>query len=111
VSKRRPQLEAIHHYTNKKGYNAIRAVPVWCFQTGPQRTRAKPYGAYSTTLQPSDPNFVRRVRLPRTKREYRFSFADLNDLTSLLGPGGQFVFYSSTDYYVEQPRQIYSGTA
>src|SRR5437868_14955134 len=101
----------MNHYTNKKGYNAIQAVSPWCFRARRQRIRSKPFGAYFTTLLPSAPNFVRRVRLPKAKREYRFSFTDVGDLLPIPGPRGKDVFYSPHDYYVAQPRQLYSGLA
>lgn len=102
---------SMHHYTDKKGYNAIRAVSPWCFKAGKQRSKSKPFGAYFTTLLPSAPNFVRRVRLPKSKRKYRFSFADKGDLIPLPGPRGKDVFYSPADYYVDQSRQQYAGLA
>jgi hypothetical protein len=111
MKKMRRAPGSMHHYTNKKGYNGIRAVPTWCFKAARQRRADKPFGAYFTTLLPSAPNFVRRVRLPRAKREYRFSFVDVGDLTPLPGPGGRYVFYSPADYRVGPPRQQYSGFA
>jgi hypothetical protein len=99
----------MNHYTNRRGYNGIRATSPWCFKARRQRTRSKPFGAYFTTLVPTDPNFVRRVRLPKVKREYRFSFTDIGDLLPIPGPGGKEVFYSPQDYSVDEPRQLYCG--
>src|SRR2546423_10995701 len=99
----------MNHYTNLKGFNGIRAVSPWCFKATRQRLRTKRRAAYFTTLLPSDPNFVRRVRLPKKKREYRFCFTDIGDLSPIPGPGGKYVFFSPGDYYVDTPRQLYSG--
>ena len=101
----------MNHYTDAKGYKGIRAVSPWRFQAGKQRTSTKPFGVYFTTLLPTDPNFVRRVRLPKSKRKYRFSFVDIADLLLLPGPGGKWVYYSPTDYLVDAPRQLDDGPA
>src|SRR5437879_6201747 len=101
----------MNHYTNRRGYHAIRATRTWCFKARKQRTKSKPFGAYFTTLLPTDVNFVKRVRLPRNKREYRFSFTGRRGLVPLPGPGGKDVFYSPTDYFVHKPRQVYCGRA
>jgi hypothetical protein len=101
----------MHHYTDKKGYNGIRASSPWRFKAGRQRLRSKPFGAYFTTLLPTASNFLQKVRLPKVKRKYRFSFVDLGDLIPLPGPRGKDVFYSPRDYLVDRPRQEYCGEA
>jgi len=101
----------MNHYTDRNGYNGIRAVSPWRFRAGRQRMKSKPYGAYFTTLIPTDANFVRRVRLPKAKRQFRFSFKDVGDLVPLPGPGGKWVCYSPTDYLVSESRQLFCGRA
>src|SRR6266496_3068083 len=98
----------MNHYTNRKGFNAIRAVSPWRFKARKQRNN-NPFGAYFTTLKITELNFWIRVRLPKKKRGYVFSFKDEGDLSPWRGPRGKDVFYSSTDYYVETPRQLYAG--
>ena len=111
MKKTRRSPRPTNHYTDAKGYNAIKAVSPWHFRAGKPRSPSKPFGAYFTTLVPSDPNFVKRVRLPKSKRKYRFSFEDGGDLLPLPGPGGKWVFYSPTDYFVDDDRHLYSGLA
>jgi hypothetical protein len=100
----------VNHYTDKKGYNAIRATPEWKFKASqPPDPANHPYGAYFTTLPPDTKNLTIRLRIPRTKTEYIFSFVDANDLTPLDGDRGEFIFYSAADYFVVQDRQLYHG--
>jgi hypothetical protein len=47
--------------------------------------------------------------VPVYKRTHMFRFVDIGDLTPKRGPLGRYVFYSPTDYYVAQNRQIYEG--
>jgi hypothetical protein len=96
----------MNHFTDRKGYNAIRAVSPWRFRARRQRG-GQPFGAYFTTLELSDPNFFLRVRIPVKKRKFVFRFADVGDLARLPGPRGWFVFFSPTDYFVAKPRQQY----
>jgi hypothetical protein len=53
----------MNHYTNKKGFNAIRANSPWRFRARRQRNK-NPLGAYFTTLNPFDPDFYELTRLP-----------------------------------------------
>lgn len=96
------------HYTDTSGYNAIRASPVWHFQAR-QPPGNHPVGAYFTNLPRGTPNLAQRLRIPKAKLAYVFELEDAGDLLPLRGGRGQFVFYSPTDYDVDQPRQIYSG--
>jgi hypothetical protein len=99
----------MNHFTDKKGYNAIRATVAWCFKAQRQRSKTKPFGAYFTTLMPTVPNLAKRLRLRRRKCEFVFMFVDAEDLTPLPGPRGKGVFYSPTDYFVAPERQPHAG--
>ena len=100
----------MNHYTNKKGYNGIRATPDWVFEASqPPAPASHPFGAYFTTLPPGTKNLAIRLRIPRMKTDYVFSFADVNDLTPLEGDRGEFIFYSPVDYVLKQDRQVYHG--
>ena len=103
----------MNHFTNKKGWKAIRAVSPWCFQARKQRG-GRPTGAYFTTLDAKHPNFFRITRVPKKKQVFVFQFVDIGDLTPRRGRLGKFVFYSPTDYFVAEfhqgkKRQLYEG--
>ena len=97
----------MNHYTDKNGYNAIRAASPWRFLAR-KPPGDHPRGAYFTTLQPGTPNLARKLFIPRRKTEYVFPFVDRGDLIPLDGGRGAFIFRSPRDYLVERPRQ---GTA
>ena len=96
----------MYHYTNKDGYNSIRAGVDWLFKafSPPPRDDEHPSAAYFTTLGPDSPN-LERLRIPREKREYLFAFEDADDLTPLRGGRGSYIFYSRGDYLVIRDRQ------
>ncbi len=99
----------MNHFTNRDGYNSIRSQIDWLFRAG-KPPGGHPFGAYFTTLGLTTPNLAVRLRIPREKLAYFFSFVDrTGDLVPLEGGRGQFVFYSRTDYTVENPRQLESG--
>src|SRR4051794_33864064 len=99
---------SLFHYTDKAAYDAIRAQAVWRFVAA-RPTGNHPFGAYFTTLGKDTKNLAKRLRIPRTKLAFFFEFTDAGDLTPLPGGRGQFIFYSPTDYDVDQPRQIGHG--
>lgn len=99
----------MNHFTDEPGFKAIGSQPVWLFRAlkppGPH-----PFGAYFTTLDASVPNLAPRLRIPRTKLAFVFSFSERQgDLRPLRGGRGRYVFHSPHDYAVEQPRQISKG--
>jgi hypothetical protein len=100
----------MNHYTNKKGYNAIRTGSPWHFVARKQRNK-NPFGVYFTTYSPTEPNLALKLRVPRKKTEYVFSFVDMGDLIPLRGPRGRHIFYSPTDYFVIKRRQLFAGKA
>jgi len=97
-----------HHYTNRTGYNAIRAPVVWHFIAA-QPPGNRPFGAYFTTLAPGTKGMAKRLRIPRSKLAFAFIFLDVGDLTPVSGGRGEFIFYSPVDYDVDQPRQFFAG--
>jgi len=99
----------MNHYTNKKGYDSIRATVDWCFKAGQPPASEHPIGAYFTTLSPHTPNLANRLRVPREKISHVFSFIDAYDLIPLRGGRGEYVFYSPVDYVVLKARQILAG--
>jgi len=98
----------LFHYTDKKGYNAIRSQPEWCFKAS-QPPADHPIGAYFTTLAPRTPSLAVRLRIPRRKIDYVFCFQDIGDLTPLAGDRGEYVLYNADDYTVPSDRQVYHG--
>jgi hypothetical protein len=100
------------HYTDRVGYKAIQSQETWVFKAGRQRLGHLPYGAYFTSLELNKPTaalFFARTRIPRSKRKFVFQFRDAQDLISLDGDRGRFVFYSPEDYAVASDRQELSG--
>jgi hypothetical protein len=100
----------MNHFTDRRGYNAIRAASRWRFRAHRQRG-GQPFGGYFTTLEPSAPNFFRKVRLPVKKQRFVFRFVNVGDLLPFPGQRGRYIFYPPTDYFVPPPRQLYAGPA
>lgn len=99
---------SLFHYTDQVAYNAIQSQVVWHFVAA-QPPGPHPFGAYFTTLGRNTKNLAQRLRIPRSKLAYFFEFTDVGDLTPLPGGRGQFIFYSPTNYDVDQPRQVNHG--
>jgi len=102
--------EIVFHYTNTKGFHAIRSQPTWLFMAS-QPPGDHPKGAYFTTLPPGTINLGKRifVRGCRDKLEFVFHFAGDDGLKPLQGGRGQVIFYSAVDYSVAPDRQIAHG--
>jgi hypothetical protein len=100
----------MNHFTNKKGYNGVRATPIWRFKAH-QPPGNHPYGAYFTTLPPGTPRLATRLGIPKEKLEYVFTFDDVGDLRPLEGDRGEWIMWSPRDYDVVRERQVYSGEA
>lgn len=100
------------HYMDKEANNAIRSQPVWRFRVS-KPPGDHPEGAYFTTLPPGTRNLGKRlfVRGCREKLEFVFHFSGNQGLRPLPGDRGTWIFYSPTDYPVEQSRQIAHGNA
>jgi hypothetical protein len=98
----------MNHYTDRAGFNGIRASSPWRFRAHqPPDPRNHPFGAYFTTLPPDTPNLALRLRIP--KLEFLFSFLDRTNLIALDNDRGEWIFYSKKDYYVVRERRIYHG--
>ncbi len=104
-----PNQNAVHHYTNKTGYNAITATPEWMFKANRPPAPEHEFGAYFTTYGPNEPNLSNKIRVPKKKLEFMFTFVDAGDLLTLRGWRGRGIFYSRTDYCVPQARQVFHG--
>jgi hypothetical protein len=100
----------LFHYSNTKGFNAIRSQPTWIFKAS-QPPGDHPAGAYFTTLPPGTINLGKRifVRGCRDKLEFVFHFSGDDGLKPLPGGRGEVIFYSPEDYPVERDRQIAHG--
>jgi len=95
----------LFHYTNKKGFDAIRSQPTWVFKAS-QPPGDHPFGAYFTPLPESTPLLARRLRIGKEKVGYMFSFGDAGDLKRIDGDRGEIAYYSPTTYPVEPSRQV-----
>lgn len=102
-----PVQRIMYHYTDKEGYNAIRAGVEWRFRIGrpPKLDPEHPPAAYFTTLGPCESN-LERLRIPAEKRQYVFTFADSGDLIPLRGGKGRYILFSTADYVVARDRQL-----
>ena len=99
----------MRHYSDERGWKAIRSQVNWLFKTFDPPPRHLRSGAYFTTLPPSTPKLARRLGLPRRKVEFVFEFRDAGDLTAIPGGRGRFIFFSPLDYPVVSERQVYEG--
>jgi hypothetical protein len=97
------------HDTDKDGFNGVSSAPIWKFLAAQPPAPQHPPGAYFTTLGRSTPLLAQRLRIPRTKIEYVFEFNDAGDLEAIDGGRGAFIFFSRTDYLVDEARQLYAG--
>lgn len=101
----------VNHFTNQTGFNAIRSQKRWLFKASQPPATHNPRGAYFTTYGPDEPRLADRLRIPREKLRYLFSFMNPGDLLPLPGGRGRLrtIFYSPDDYSVEQERQEFHG--
>ena len=95
------------HYTDSDGHKAIASQAQWSF-CAVKPPGDRPTGAYFTTLRPAR-NLCARLRIPKTKTEFAFSFAREDGLVPLDGGRGEYVFYSPIDYNVPDNQQLYHG--
>lgn len=100
------------HFTNDNGYKAIASQVTWLFKAF-KPPGDHPKGAYFASLAPGTPCLAKRlfVRGTADKVAFVFCFAGGEDLRSLAGGRGAFIFYSTDDYPVEKPRQGPLGPA
>ncbi len=100
------------HYTDRQGWDAIRSQIEWTFKAGQPNDRARPVGAYFTDIEPTEENLRtlhKRLRVPKLKQEYVFSFDGRENLTQLFRGRGRDkrIFFSPVDYRVTESRQQY----
>ena len=65
------------HYTDRAGWNAIRAQVDWKFKASSPKDPERPSGAYFTNIEPTEANLrtlYKRIRVPKSKQEYIFWF-------------------------------------
>lgn len=89
----------VNHFTNDVGHKAISSQETWHFKAS-QPPGDHPFGAYFTTLSPTTRGLAARLRIPREKVAYVFTFSESTALLPLRGGRGEYVFYSPTDYEV-----------
>ena len=99
----------LYHYTDGRGYDAIRSQPEWIFKVSTPPGN-HPRGVYFTRLGPDTSGLAKKLRVPVRKLEYVFVFTDGDDLMPIRGGRGDFVFYSPIDYTVDREHQIFAGT-
>ena len=98
----------MNHFTSKAGYDGIRSHVVWKF-VAQEPPGGHPRGAYFMTLGPGERRLAQRLRIPREKVAYYFSFVGDDGLLPLRGGRGQYIFYSPEDYRVPPRRQTGHG--
>lgn len=106
--------ETAFHYTDKDGWNAIRAQTAWSFKASQPKDPDRPFGAYFTSLAPTAENLRtlhKRIRIPKIKQGFVFWFSGRTGLQQHRGGRGRdrCIFFSPTDYYVSPDRQKYAG--
>jgi hypothetical protein len=105
----------IFHYTDRAGWNAVRAQSVWRFKASQPKDPNRPVGAYFTDIEPTAENLrtlYKRIRVPKVKQEYVFWFFDAVGLEQLNDGRGRdkCIFFSRGSYDVPEERQKYAGT-
>ena len=98
----------MNHFTDDNGYKAISSQLTWTFKAS-QPPGGRPYGAYFTTLPHDDWALSNKLRIPKVKLAFFFSFLDDGTLKPLRGGRGNFVFYATVDHHVPPPRQQNCG--
>lgn len=103
------------HYTDKDGYNGIKAQKQWHFLPAQPQARDRPKGVYFTDISPAPENLrtlFKRLRIPKVKQGYVFSFVGREGLTHLNKGRGRdrFILFSAEEYVVGELRQRYAGT-
>ncbi len=105
----------VFHYTDKPGWNAVRAQVLWQFKASQPKDPERPRGAYFTNIEPTEENLRtlhKRIRVPRVKQEYVFWFIGAEGLTQLNRGRGRdkWIFFSPIDYDVVDGRQKYGDS-
>jgi len=108
--------EFAFHYTDKKGWNAIRSQLEWKLLAIQPKHSERPVGASFTNIEPTRQNLktlCKRLRIPKAKQEYVFWFTERTGLIQHNDGHGRdkFIFYSPVEYHVEKGRQKYGDLA
>jgi hypothetical protein len=98
----------IFHYTDADGHKAIASQVDWTFKPS-QPPGDNEYGAYFTTLRPSDHRFSARSRIPKSKQQCVFAFRGDDGLEAKKGGKGAYILWTANDYVVIKARQVYDG--
>jgi hypothetical protein len=104
----------VFHYTDKAGWNAIRALPIWRFKVSKPEDPKRPLGVYFTDIEPTEANLrtlYKRIRVPKVKQAYVFWFVKTTGLQQLHDGTGRdrHIFFSAVDYEVVADRQRFAG--
>ena len=105
----------VFHYTEKSGWNAVRAQSVWRFKPSQPKDPGRPFGVYFTDIEPSEANLrtlYKRIRVPKVKQEYILWFLGTLGLEQLNGGRGRDrrIFFAGIDYDVTEERHKFDGT-
>ena len=108
-------MSNIFHYTDKDGWNGVRAQPVWRFKASQPKDPDRPFGAYFTDIEPSEKNLRtlhKKLRVPKLKQQYVFWFIGTEGLSQLNGGRGRDkrILFSAVDYEVVEARQRHGDT-
>jgi hypothetical protein len=100
------------HYTDRDGWNAIRAQPTWRFKASQPRDPNRPKGAYFTDIEPTALNLrllYKKLYVPKPKQQYVFWFTGRDGLAQLNDGHGRDarILFSSVDYDVIEARQLH----
>jgi RHS repeat-associated protein len=106
-------LVVVYHYTDLKGYNAIRAGRGqssgnwWWFKASQPRAEHHPKAVYLTPLEPGTRNLAARMQVSRAKTAYWFKM-DIPEesLRRLDNSRGNHVWYVTHDLDVAPSQQI-----
>ena len=102
------------HYTDKDGWNAIRAQKTWRFKVSQPKDPSRPAGVYFTDIEPTEANLrvlYKKLRVPKIKQDYIFWFTKTEGLSQLNDGRGRdrHIFFSAVAYEVESDDQGYQG--
>jgi hypothetical protein len=104
-------IDSVYHYTDKEGYNAVRASPVWVFKIHQPPKKENPVAAYFSKLAPDTLLLAAKLRVGKKKIEFVFEFDDAGDLKPLSPRRELHILLSTQDYRVDVERQRYDGPA
>ena len=103
----------VFHYTDEAGFKGISSAPDWRFIAGDPPAE-HPRGTYFTDYNEQTVQLAAKLRIPKTKTEFRFCFSgnsqvEVDGFIRIRGGRGLHIFYSPTDYVVNSERQLRKG--